>query len=170
MTCREIIADRINTAVSNSGKRPSRIADECGIGRNTMSAYMAGKSAPGADILSELCKAMHVSADWLLGLKDNPAEREQAAWMESACRLAVQKFGQESQIGMLFEEMAELQDAVCKQRRGRDSVDHIAEEIADVEIMLEQLKEIYHCHKLASQKRCEKIERLRKRLGQKEGT
>lgn len=167
MTDREIIAGRINTAVLNSGKRQSRIADECGIARNTMSAYMTGRSVPGADIFLVLCRAMHVSADWILGLKDNPAEKEQAAWMESACRLAVQKFGMESQINMLFEEMAELQDAICKQRRGRDSVAHIAEEIADVEIMLEQLKEIYHCHKLASQKRIEKIERLRKRLGQK---
>lgn len=167
MTDREKIAVRINTAVSNSGKTAARIADECGISPNTISSYRAGRNVPAADILVELCRAMHVSADWILGLKDTPAEKEQAAWMESACRLAVQKFGQDSQINLLFEEMAELQDAVCKQRRGRDSVDHIAEEIADVEIMLEQLKEIYHCHKLAAQKRVEKIWRLRKRLGQK---
>lgn len=168
MTDREIIAGRINTAVSNSGKTASRIAEECGIIPNSICNYKRGKSVPLADTVVELCKAMHVSADWLLGLKDNPAEKEQAAWMDSACRLAVQKFGQKSQINVLFEEMAELQDAVCKQRRGRDSVDHIAEEIADVEIMLEQLKEIFHCHKLASQKRFGKIGRLRKRLGQKE--
>ena len=40
---------------------------------------------------------------------------------------------------MAFEEMSELQKEMCKRFRGEKNDDHIAEEIADVEIMLDQL-------------------------------
>lgn len=170
MTNRDAIAKRIDEAILHSGNTARQISQEMGTYATAVSSYRYGKVMPGAESLALFCHAAHVSADWILGLENDPGDKVMGEWMESACRLAVQKFGQESQIGMLFEEMAELQDAVCKQRRGRDSVDHIAEEIADVEIMLEQLKEIFHCHKLASQKRFGKIGRLRKRLRQKEGT
>lgn len=41
---------------------------------------------------------------------------------------------------MLLEEMAELQKEICKAWRGKDNEVEIAEEVADVEIMLEQIK------------------------------
>ena len=41
-------------------------------------------------------------------------------------------FGTDAQIKMFFEEAAELQNALCKLARGRDSADHVAEEIADL--------------------------------------
>ena len=45
-------------------------------------------------------------------------------------------YGSAQQIAMVFEEMSELQKELCKYLRGRGSFEHIAEEIADVEIML----------------------------------
>lgn len=56
---------------------------------------------------------------------------------------AIAEFGAENQKKMLFEELAELQNAVCKYDRGRGSKDSIAEEIADVRIMIEQIIRIY---------------------------
>lgn len=47
-------------------------------------------------------------------------------------------YGLESQLNILQEELAELIQAVSKYRRGDPS--HIIEEIADVEIMLDQVK------------------------------
>jgi len=41
---------------------------------------------------------------------------------------------------MLFEEMSELQKEICKQYRGKGDNEAIAEEIADVQIMLDQMK------------------------------
>ena len=58
-------------------------------------------------------------------------------------RLAVETFGTESQTQMLFEEMAELQEALCKLARGRDTRAHVCEEIADVLIMCLQMAQIY---------------------------
>lgn len=61
-------------------------------------------------------------------------------------------------------EAGELLDAVADFKRGRCDTDHIAEEIADVEIMLEQLKIIYQCHGAVAYWRQKKIERLAKKL------
>lgn len=58
-------------------------------------------------------------------------------------RQAVDRFGVQSQVMMLFEEMSELQNALCKLNRGRDTVDHVCEEIADVMIMCQQMAEIF---------------------------
>ncbi len=44
---------------------------------------------------------------------------------------------------MLFEEMAELQNAICKHARGRGTADQVCEEIADVMIMCFQMAQIY---------------------------
>ena len=53
-------------------------------------------------------------------------------------RVAVNTYGEESQVGMMIEEMSELTQALCKMKRGKDH--NITEELADVEIMLNQLK------------------------------
>ena len=48
---------------------------------------------------------------------------------------ALSRYGAQAQITMVFEEMAELQDVLCKFLRGRvygDTLANIAEEIADV--------------------------------------
>lgn len=63
--------------------------------------------------------------------------------MPTECELAIMlraiiAWGEDSQMKMLLEEMSELQKEICKSWRGADNVDHIAEEIADVEIMLDQ--------------------------------
>lgn len=50
----------------------------------------------------------------------------------------LQKFGYYQMAGILVEEMAELTQAISKHRRGLDH--NTAEEIADVQIVLDQLK------------------------------
>lgn len=56
---------------------------------------------------------------------------------------AIETYGETSQKMMLFEEMAELQKEVCKSHRGSSNILEIASEIADVYVMLEQLKMMY---------------------------
>lgn len=56
---------------------------------------------------------------------------------------AVEKWGTPAQIDMCIEECAELQNALLKYRRGRNSKDNVAEEIADVYIMLFQMTLIF---------------------------
>ena len=80
---------------------------------------------------------------------------------------AIDIYGVSAQEDMLFEEMAELQKAVLKLRRV-DSVtgaladlEDVREEIADVQIMLDQMRLIYGN---TAEQEAFKLERLRKRL------
>lgn len=58
---------------------------------------------------------------------------------ESIFREAVERYGALPQIGMLHEEMGELMTAINQWARGRVELARVAEEVADVFIMLQQL-------------------------------
>lgn len=47
-----------------------QLADKIGCPRNTLQCWETGRRSPGCEALAELCQAMNVSADWLLGLTD----------------------------------------------------------------------------------------------------
>ena len=76
----------------------------------------------------------------------------------------IQRKGADHQEWVFVGEAGELLDAVADFKRGRCDTDHIAEEIADVEIMLEQLKIIYQCHGAVKYWREAKLKRLAKKL------
>lgn len=77
---------------------------------------------------------------------------------------ALETFGPDAQITMVMEEMAELQKELCKYRRGSDNYDHIAEEIADVSIMLDQMILLFQCGGRVQVERMQKVRRLAERL------
>lgn len=56
---------------------------------------------------------------------------------------AIQLWGASAQHNQLIEEMAELTVEICHLYRGRGSNLKIMEELADVEIMIEQIKTLY---------------------------
>ena len=76
---------------------------------------------------------------------------------------ALNKWGAESQTMMLFEEMAELQNAICKYSRKRNNINDVATEIADVQIMAEQMSILFGKEIVDSEKK-RKFERLKNRL------
>jgi len=72
--------------------------------------------------------------------------------------------GSEHQQKKLLEEMAELQKEICKHWDGAPNLAQIADEMADVEIMLDQMKLIFHNSGLVHQRREYKVERLLDRI------
>lgn len=82
---------------------------------------------------------------------------------------AIETFGPEHQQLMAIEEMSELQKELCKRYRGFDNQEHIAEEIADVEIVLEQLTMMFRCREKVSEIRAEKVKRLWERICRAKG-
>lgn len=75
--------------------------------------------------------------------KDDPITRMSSVEKERIYYKARQKWGREAQRDMVIEECAELIKAICKKKRfpnQKEIQDNLVEEIADVEIMLEQLK------------------------------
>lgn len=82
---------------------------------------------------------------------------------------ALETWGPSAQTNMMFEEMTELQKELCKNGRGKDNRDHIAEEIADVLIMLEQMMILHDCKELVSAYKAVKLQRLEGRIKEARG-
>ena len=78
---------------------------------------------------------------------------------------ALETWGEEAQMLMVVEEMSELMKEILKNiNRKKNNVDEIIEETADVEIMLEQLKENYQIADKVEAYKNEKIKLIAKRL------
>ena len=67
-------------------------------------------------------------------------------------RKALDTFGADMQVLVAIEELSELQKELCKNRRGRENQTNIAEEIADVQIMIEQMMMLYDCEKMVDKR------------------
>ncbi len=83
---------------------------------------------------------------------------------------ALTKFGEQKQKDMLIEEMSELTQALLKDRRGRES--NISEEIADVQIVLDQIKILHPDWISWEQVKLKRLDELLtppQRMGDKEG-
>ena len=80
------------------------------------------------------------------------------------CKAALETWGAVSQTNMVFEEMAELQKELCKHARGAANEIQIAEEIADVLIMLEQMMILHDCREMVTDWETVKLLRLRRRI------
>lgn len=77
-------------------------------------------------------------------------------------KAAIEYYGAEVQENQCIEECAELIQAINKKHRGREH--NIPEEIADVEICLEQLKMINNCADEVERYKTAKTERLKERI------
>ena len=83
---------------------------------------------------------------------------------DEICRAALEVFGAQAQVMMAIEEMSELTKELCKNGRGQENTTHIAEEIADVEIMLRQMVMLFDCAGQVETFRRYKLERLAERI------
>ena len=135
------------------------------------------------DLLLEYCESM-MTSEYPVWRRDcealqmliaalRPVRREQVEkvwkgeWEMSKAelyRLALSTYGAQAQTMMVMEEMAELQKELCKHARGKENRAQIAEEIADVQIMLEQMELLHDCEGLVAGFKAQKLDRLEKRL------
>lgn len=77
---------------------------------------------------------------------------------------ALIQYGERNQMTVALEELSECQKEICKILRGEGNLEHLAEEIADATIMLEQLRLFFAINDLVCEKMDEKIIRLDTRL------
>lgn len=78
---------------------------------------------------------------------------------------ALHGYGADKQRVKCIEELAELQKEICKDLIGGGSQFHIAEEIADVEIVIAQMKIYYGCARDVAAIKAQKLKQLAKNLG-----
>ena len=74
---------------------------------------------------------------------------------------ALYHFGYNHQATKCIEEMSELTKEFCKEKDGQGNLEHIAEEIADVYITLDQMVIYNNIYEKVKQYREKKLERLR---------
>lgn len=83
---------------------------------------------------------------------------------------ALEYYGNDPQVDVAIEEMSELIKELLKNRRGKENRSMIADEVADVYIMLEQLKFIFGINEIELKVNAEfKIQRLKNRIGGNDG-
>ena len=97
-----------------------------------------------------------------------PVKMHCSVLAQQVLKKAIEKWGTDSQILMFFEEVGELMQAISKIYRDKGKGEYdlaiLAEEIADVEIMLEQLKVIFGVEELARNIYRLKLKRLEEML------
>mgnify|MGYP001625262409 CR=1 FL=1 len=88
--------------------------------------------------------------------------------MIAICKQAVDTYGKTHQIVICAEELAGLIKELSKNVQGLENLPQIAEKVANVEIMLEQIKIIFDLHKAVSNARLSKLRRLQALLDKSE--
>ena len=77
---------------------------------------------------------------------------------------AMLAFGEQNQMIVAIEELSECQKEICKILRGGEDYRHLAEEVADATIMLEQIRLMFNINDCVCNFMDEKIKRLDSRL------
>ena len=85
-------------------------------------------------------------------------------YREIIYRKAFERFGKVNQITVAVEELSELQKELCKVLRGNMNIENVVEEIADVEIMIEQLHIMFNADRDIDKVKAQKIDRLKCRM------
>lgn len=78
-------------------------------------------------------------------------------------RTALNRWGNEAQLNMFYEECGELLSAINKLKRGRVEKKDVITEIADVSIMIEQMAVLFGYNEFAEEKE-RKLTRLKEKL------
>ena len=73
-------------------------------------------------------------------------------------------FGERAQLIVALEELSECQKEICKILRGGEDFRHLAEEIADATIMLEQVRLMFNINDDVCEQMDRKVMRLEQRL------
>lgn len=73
---------------------------------------------------------------------------------------AMLAFGERNQLIVAIEELSECQKEICKILRGGEDYRHLAEEVADATIMLEQVRLMFNINDCVCSFMDEKIKRL----------
>ena len=70
----DLFRTRLQQAMLLSGETQSSLARKTGADRSTLSQILAGTTArlPNGQLVAQCAKSLGVSADWLLGLSDQP--------------------------------------------------------------------------------------------------
>ena len=92
------------------------------------------------------------------------ARQQWQQFREGVYENALEHYGKENQLIIALEELSEAQKEICKFLRGNGSIDHLAEEVADAFIVLEQVEKMYGISDYVTSYMGKKVLRLSERI------
>lgn len=142
---------------ASSGENSCKHCTECPSTGNDCESEL---QFAAADLIENQQREIEALRQTNEGLRFNLSSQEG----DEICRAALETFGKSSQMQVAIEEMSELTKELCKNGRGQENATHIAEEIADVQIMLWQMVMLFNCAGQVETFRRYKLERLAERI------
>jgi transcriptional regulator with XRE-family HTH domain len=116
---RVVIATRLKERMEAVGLRQERLAELVGVKQSTVSRWLSGQDAPAGVRLQSLATTLETTADYLTGMMDEPAPRDQiAAEVAEALRTIMRQVARGEDPEAAFdEEMGEDADTLTPEDR-----------------------------------------------------
>ena len=124
-----MLTKRLKELRKQSELTQAELSEKLKIGRVSVSNYENGDRTPDAELIIRFADFFGVTTDYLLGRSLLVSTKESILYE------AVKHFGVETQMRKAIEECGELIVAIAK-----NDTPNIAEEVADVRIMLDQIE------------------------------
>jgi transcriptional regulator with XRE-family HTH domain len=94
-------ASRLRAIREKRGLTQQKLGDLCLVGSNQISRYESGRAEPGMDTLRSIADHLEISADYLLGLTDDPYMRVREFGMNTDERDLLEIYRREGWPGVL---------------------------------------------------------------------
>ena len=133
------IGERIKSIRKQKRITQREICKKANCSNSTLSRWENGDRNPTFDCVQRVCDALGVS---IAELCKEDSDRKTTIDKQIIAD-SIEHYGEEAQSTVCMEECAELIQAISKELRGKSDRIHLAEEIADVLICIEILKQIY---------------------------
>lgn len=149
---------RIREARKNKGLTQEELAMKLDKkGKSIVQKYESDDTVPSLAVLNQIATILNVPIGRLINDNIKPVENniEKEIYLK-----AINTFGENQQIIKAIEELGELSTALARHFTKKESSENINEEIADVEIMISQLRLIFSSAEIDHHKK-EKLERLK---------
>lgn len=150
----------IKRAIRENNITQLELSKSSGVPTTTISNYINNRRTPRIEILNKIAYALCKPISYFYEDSNNEQLRDECEILKNA----IATWGTDLQLNVAIEELSELIKEICKNKRGAYNVDHIAEEVADVEIMLEQIKMIFNNRESVERHKYEKLIRLEQRV------
>lgn len=134
--------EKVTMLLNKNNMTQRELADRVGITEVSLSRYISGNRIPKGTVVTNIANALHTTTDYLLGSKAK--ENEPYSIDQNIISKSIAHYGEGIQSTVCMEECAELIQAISKMKRGKDARGNLVEEIADVLICIETLKQLYN--------------------------
>lgn len=133
--------EKVVALLNKNNMTQRELAYRVGITEVSLSRYISGDRIHKGPIISSIANVLHTTTDYLLNSESN--KNESYGIDRSIISKSIEYYGEEIQSTVCMEECSELIQAISKMKRSEADKENLTEEIADVLVCIETLKQLY---------------------------